>query len=179
MICPNSMLYFYLSCTALIIFLIYVITCLCLFGVTTSLSDTYYKFEDKKKGLGKILFYSVLAIVALLTIISVIDKVGIFALLMAVGILLVAVFPEFNDNTQMDLILHPIGAGIAAITSIVVLFMLLPVKCAFILLGLVTSVVLLFALSTNTLKSCYVYHIEMIAFYTLFGSTIFYNLLFR
>lgn len=174
------MIYLYLSITALVIFLIYVITCLCLFGVTHSLSETYYKFEEIKKNLGKFLFYTMLITVGLLTVISTIDKAGVFSWLMVVGISLVGVFPDYNaGKTQMDSLFHPIGAAIAAIASVITLFILLPWWLALIVFAVIIAIVLIFALSTKTLKTCYIYHLEMIAFYSLFGGAILYNLFFR
>lgn len=173
------MVFSVLSISALVIFTAYVILCLCLFGVTSSLSATYYELEKIKKNLGKILFYTVLIIAGLLTIIATVDKAGVFAFFMVVGISLVAVFPEFLDKTKMDVILHPLGAGIAAIAAIITAYLLIPLTYVLILIGLVVSVVSLIALITNTVKECWVYHIEMVAFYTLFGSSVIYNLFFR
>lgn len=164
------------SIAALAVFLTYAIVCLCLFGITDSLSQTYYKWEEIHKNLGKFLFYTVLVTVGLLTIISTVEKAGIFSLLMVVGISMVGVYPDYLNKT--DNTFHVIGALIAALSSGVTLFILLPAWLAATILGIVFVIVLIFALLTKTLKRAYVYHMEMVAFYSLFSGSILYNLFF-
>jgi hypothetical protein len=43
-----------LVCASLAVFLVYNIVALCIFGVPSSLSNTYYLYESKKKHLGMV-----------------------------------------------------------------------------------------------------------------------------
>ena len=173
------MLYAYLSIAALVIFLIYNIVSLILFGVPTSLSETYYKYEEKHKNLGKFLFYTMLMVVGLLVVVATIDKAQVFSWLMIIGVAMVGVFPDYNNNTAMDKVVHPIGAAIAGAACLVSLFVMLPPIPAVIAICGVLILVLLFALITKSLKRSFIYHLEMVAFYSIFAGSIIYNLFYR
>ena len=133
---------------------------LILFGIPTSLSETYYNIEVRFPKWG-FLFYIYLITTVLLLIIPIIEIAGIWGFLSCVGLAFVGAAPDFRG---IDKYIHICGALLAAASSIVILLSIH--KIIWILP--IFIIMLVFSLLTNTYKDSYVFWLEMWSFYSLF-----------
>ena len=111
---------------AIILFLTYNIVAVCIFGMPTSLSDTYYLYESKKKGLGYI-FTAMMFLMSLMLMpawIGISDSMPgweqyftFLAFLAAVMIFFVGAAPAFR-NIGIENKVHMIAAKACAVFAI-------------------------------------------------------------
>lgn len=130
------------------------------FNIQSSLSENYYRLKDKNIGY---LFYIYLVFTSLLLVAPLCEFAGIFGFLSAAGLMFVGAAAAFKDDKTQRRV-HEVGALISASGAIATLIKLGTIKYAI----YVIPVMLLFALFTKTIKSSYIFWLEMCAFYSLF-----------
>lgn len=150
----------YLVLISVIFFTAGLIYLLANFGIQDSLSQYYYCLKEKKLGY---CFYLYLAITVFLLVPVLCQLFGMWGFLAAAGLLFVGASGAFKDDTTQHIV-HSTGAGISALSAIIIVCKIHMLKYAF----FVFIIVLLFAGLTNTVEKCYVFWLEMIAFYSLF-----------
>lgn len=133
-------------------------------GVLSSLSDSYYLLEERKKNLG-VLFYFCLAATVFTCVAPMCEVAGAFGFLAGFALLLVGVAPRFKEKKSIERILHIIGAITSASAAIMILIRAGQVS----VIIPVTLLVIILSAITNTFKSCVVWWAEMVAFYSLFA----------
>lgn len=108
----------YLVVIALIVFLVYVVGMICMFGIPASISDTYYLLEKRRKGLGW-LFTAMcwlaggLLLPALLDMTP--DSYQFSAFLACGGLIFVGTAPQFK--LQLTGTVHYSSAGVCVVFS--------------------------------------------------------------
>lgn len=144
--------------------------------IPKSLSDTYYMYKEKKEWL-KFLFPIMIFCVSGLLLPAWLDAtegstLQFLSFLTCASIMFVGASPNFK-NVGIESKIHVISAIISAICAIA--------WCIFvthtwyvILLCLIVMVILAFI--TKTLKTSYVFWLEMVAFSSLFVSLLFYEI---
>lgn len=168
------MTYLILTFVALALFVAYNAVAIKLFGIPESLSNTYYLYEAKHKGLGWLFtcFMWTLAFLLLPAWIATSEGVGpwmsnftFLSFFSAAAIAFVGTAPKFHDTAEGKI--HVISASICAATAILWDFVI----CwhiwyvFFIALAIVISV----CAFTKTFKECKVYWMEMMAFVPTFA----------
>lgn len=163
---------------SLAIFLSYNIAALSIFGVPSSLSNTYYLYEAKKKHLGLVFpammtsmaFTLLPAWVELGKIVSSWSSyLNLLAFFTCAAILFVGGAPAFRSN-KMEGTVHELSAKIAAACALIWCFVVcyqiwyVPLACII--------AVLIAGLCTKTFKKCSVYWLEMMAFAATFMTVI-------
>lgn len=167
-----------LVCASLAVFLAYNIVALCIFGVPSSLSNTYYLYEAKKKHLGMVFpammtsmaFTLLPAWLELGEIVSLwsayLNPLAFFA---CAAILFVGGAPAFRSN-KLEGTVHEVAAKIAAGAS---LLWCLVVCWQIMYVPIIASVVIaLVALISGTFKQGLIYWLEMMAFGATFATVI-------
>lgn len=156
---------------ALCIFMSYIITSIGIFGVPSSISDTYYLFESKKKNLGVIFTIMMFSLVFLfiapfLDITP--DNWQFLAFLSVIGIGFVGAAPLFKKK-GIDSIVHSYGAISSAIFSFMWIFICYPSTWHSVIQALiiVTAGVLI---SPTPFKNSKLFWGEMVVFLTMFIS---------
>ena len=157
---------------AILMFLIYNIVCLMLFGVPESLSQTYYLFKERTNAL-KVLFPAMigLLVVFLLPCLFSISEDSAFqfmAFLSMLALLFVGACPAFL-NSSFDNKLHTIAAYISAAYALLWIILVTPYWYIILIIAGIISVI---AILTKTLKKSYIYWLEMIAFISIFVTII-------
>ena len=162
---------------AIIIFLVYNICVIKLFGVPKSLSESYYLWDKYKI---KFLFPLMMAIeVSLLMPCWIVLSEGtnfqFLAFIGAASLLFVAVAPAFRD-IKLEGRVHEIFAVISAIASIAWIFCVPPIIIGAIVIPIVSIILwlILRVLPGWSFKDDYVYYVEMIAFISTFISIVCY-----
>ena len=136
------------------------------FGIPTSLSESYYNLGGKD-GKG-ILFYGMLAVTVFLMLTPMVEAAQFWGFLCGAGLLFVGAAPAFKGDSGIDKIIHPISAAVCGITSFMTL---LQVRLWWLDIITIAAAVGL-ALWTKTAKTCYIFWLEMAAFYGLFAGRI-------
>lgn len=149
---------------AVAIFTLYNFAVLGLFNVPESLSNSYYLFKERKewqKCLFPIMMVSlvVLLLPAWLTL-SEGSTFQFMTFLTCAGILFTGAAPAFKSG-GVESRVHKTSAIVAAIFAI--LWIVLVTEFEFVI-GMYLVGVTAMALLTRTLKTCYVYHLELVAF---------------
>lgn len=168
------MIYLILTLVALVLFVVYNAVAIRLFGVPESLSNTYYLYEAKHKGLGWLFtgFMWVLSLLLLPCWISTSVNMGpwmnyftFLSFLSAAAIAFVGTAPKFHDEAEGRI--HVISASLCAATAIAWDFVI----CWNIWYVFVISAFVVFITSilTGTLKNCKTYWLEMMAFVPTFA----------
>lgn len=143
------------------------------FGIPPSLSESYYNIGGKQ-GKGY-LFYLYLAVTVFVMLAPMVEAAQYWGFLCGVGLLFVGAAPAFkrdnDDRGSLEPIIHPIGAAVCGLSSLMVLINVTMWWWAIITLAICGFL----AWKTETVKSSYVYWIEMTAFYALFAGMITYN----
>lgn len=164
--------------TSLTIFIAYNIGALCVFGVPSSLSNTYYLYENKKRGLGWLFpammwsmgFTLLPAWLELGEIISPWSTyLNVLAFFTCAAICFVGAAPAFRANL-LESAVHNISAKVAAATSIL-WCLIVCWKIMYVPLG-VAGLIALVAWLSKTFKSGLVYWLEMMAFGATFATVI-------
>lgn len=159
---------------AFIIYLMYNGVSIHLFGIPKSLSETYYLYNDKKRGL-RVLFPIVMILSAFLLLpswleITVGNPLQFLSFLTAGSIMFTGASPAFKKNT-MDFKVHAISALSSALCS--VLWIIFG-SGSWYFIPIWLLVIGLIAILTKTIKSSYVYWLETAAFLSTFTSIIAY-----
>ena len=167
-----------LVCASLAVFLVYNIVALCIFGVPSSLSNTYYLYEAKKKHLGMI-FPAMMASMAFTLLPAWLELGEIVSLWSAylnplaffacAAILFVGGAPAFRSN-KLEGTVHEVAAKIAAAAALI-WCLVVCWKIMYIPLG-VAGLIALCAWLSKTLKPGLVYWLEMMAFGATFATVI-------
>ena len=163
---------------SLSIFIAYNISALCIFGVPSSLSNTFYLYNEKKKNLG-MLFPAMMGTMgftllpAWLELGEIISpwstNLNVLAFFACAAICFVGAAPAFKSN-KLEGTVHTVAAITAAVTSLVWCLvvcwqiMYVPILTA----GLIAAVAAL----SKTFKSGLTYWLEMMAFGATFVTVI-------
>lgn len=155
---------------AILLFVIYNIVALMLFGVPKSLSMTYYLFKNQKECL-KALFPVTISLICMLLMpcwleISSGSPWQFTAFLSAGALLFVAFAPAFKKN-YLEKRVHETSAYAAALFSLLWIIMVTPFWYVILI---VFGVVAVLAIWTKTWKTSLIYWLEMVAFASIFIS---------
>lgn len=155
---------------AIVLFVLYNIITIMLFGIPKSLGITYYLYEEKQKSL-KTLFPAMMILLSIFLLpswvgVSTGNTFQFTAFLSAFSILFVGITPAFK-NSKTENLIHIISASIASVCAI--LWIIIVTKFWYIIL-IVFIFVLIASILTKTLKTCYIYWIEIIIFISTFIS---------
>lgn len=158
----------YLVLTSFVIYLVYNIISLYTHGIPHSLSETYYRWNDIKKGAGYA-FCVALGLMAGLLLPAWLE-IGagspwqFLSFLTCGSLLFVTAAPNFK-SFGIESTVHTVAAIFSAICGMCwVIF----VADLWVLILLVLLYTLIVAVSSRTLKSCYVYWLETIAFLSIY-----------
>jgi hypothetical protein len=159
---------------AIFMFFIYNAIALLLFGVPKSLSMTYYLFKDRVDTL-KWLFPSMMTLLAVFLMpcwleISEGSPFQFTAFLSAAGVLFVGAAPAFKSSSLENMV-HQVSAYICAAAAIAWICLVTPYWW---IILIVLAVIALLAYVTKTIKSSYIYWLEMVAFISTFISIVAY-----
>lgn len=163
------MVYFVLTVLSAVIFTAYVTVSIRLGGILPSLSESYYLFEQRKKGRGMV-FYSALILTIFTAIFPMCEIAGGFGVLAGFALLLVGAAPTFKEHKTLERVLHVSGAFTAAATAVVILAKAGQLQ----VIPYVAALFLVIALASCSLKNCRVLWAEMVAFYALFAGMFIY-----
>lgn len=159
---------------AIFMFLIYNIVALVLFGVPKSLSMTYYLFKDRVESM-KWLFPSMMTLLTFFLMpcwleISEGSDFQFTAFLSAAGILFVGGAPAFKSSSLENAV-HQFSAYFAAAAAIAWICLVTPYwYIVLIVFGIIAAL----AIVTKTVKSSYIYWLEMVAFISTFAAILAY-----
>lgn len=163
---------------SLAIFLSYNIAALSIFGIPSSLSNTYYLYEAKKKHLGMI-FPAMMASMAFtllpawLELGEVVSSWSSYlnplAFFTCAAILFVGGAPAFRSN-KLEGLVHEVSAKVAAAAALV-WCLVVCWKIMYVPLG-TAALVALGGVFTKTWKSASIYWLEMMAFGATFATVI-------
>lgn len=159
---------------AIFMFIIYNAVALLLFGVPKSLSMTYYLFKDRVETL-KWLFPSMMTLLTIFLMpcwleISEGSPFQFTAFLSAAGVLFVGFSPAFKSSSLENAV-HQTSAYICAAAAIAWICLVTPYWW---IILIVLAVIALLAYVTKTIKSSYIYWLEMVAFISTFISIVAY-----
>ena len=159
---------FILTLSSFLIFAVYNIIAIILFNIPNSLSNTFYLYNNLKKNLGYLFSAMMITITGLLIPawleISADSNFQFLSFLTCGALLFVAYAPNFKSNDITNKV-HSISAIIAALfgiswTCIVTPFWILPIF--FLLIFLIIAIIM------KNIKSCYIYWLEMVAFFSIY-----------
>lgn len=150
-----------------------------LFGVPTSLSDTYYLYESKKQGLGWLFtgFMWFLGFTMTPAWIVISEMRGVWmsyftflAFIAAACILFVGAAPKFRDRYNIERDVHMWGAKICAACALLWCF----IVCWNIWYVPLVAIAIpaIAATATKSWNNCYTYWLEMMAFVATFATII-------
>lgn len=168
-----------LALISFLIFAIYNIIAIIRFGVLTSLSNTYYLYNSIKKGLG-VVFSITLSIVGGLLLPAWLDisdgsNFQFLAFLCCAMIIFVAYAPQFKDD-KLTSTVHTASAILSAICGLLWIFIVTPFWYVPLIMGIIF---VLIGFITKSLKRCYVYWLEMIAFISTYVTIILYDVIIK
>lgn len=159
----------YCVLTAIVLFVIYNVMILSLFGVPKSLSMTYYLFKNVNDSLRHMFPFMMITLTLLLAPcwleISEGSDYQFAAFLSIAGVMFVGMSPSFMDST-LESTVHSVSAGICA--AFAMLWIILVTPYWYIIL-IVAVMVASLAIVTKTCKTSYIYWLEMIAFISTFA----------
>lgn len=167
------MTYLILTLVALALFVVYIAVAIHFFGIPESLSNTYYLYEAKHKGLGWIFtgFMWVLALLLLPSWIGTSVNMGAWmsyftflSFFSAAAIAFVGTAPKFHEDAEGKV--HVIAASLCAATAILWDFVICWHIWYVFFIALVPVVVAAFW--TKTFKACKTFWLEMMAFVPTF-----------
>ena len=155
---------------AIFLFVIYNVIALLLFGVPKSLSMTYYLYKERQNSL-KLMFPTMIVLLCILLIpcwltLSEGSNFQFLSFLVPAALMFVGFTPVFND-TDMYKTIHNIAAYSCA--AFAMLWIILVTPFWYIIL-IVLGIISVIAILTKTVKSSYIYWLEMIAFGGTFTS---------
>ena len=155
------------------IYIVYNLISLYTLGIPHSLSNTYYLWNGVKQGAGYA-FCVCLGLMVALLLPSWLEMSGgspwqFLSFLTCGSLLFVAAAPNFK-SIGIESTIHTVAAICAAVFGM--LWTIFIVKCRWIVL-LVGLLILGYSLQTKTLRKCYVYWLETIAFLSIYFSIFF------
>ena len=161
-------MFLYCILTAIVWFVIYNVVTLSLFGVPKSLSMTYYLFKNANESL-RHLFPSMMVILAMLLApcwleVSEGSDYQFAAFLSIVGVLFVGMSPAFM-NGSLENTVHNVSAYLCAAFAMLWIILVTPYWYVIVITAVVVTSL---AILTKTLKTSYIYWLEMIAFVSTF-----------
>lgn len=153
---------------AIFMFMIYNAVVLLLFGVPKSLSMTYYLFKDRQNIL-KVLFPCMMTLLGSFLMPCWIEMsegspFQFLSFLSAGALLFVAFAPAFKES-DLENTVHQVSAYCCA--AFAMLWIILVTPYWYVIL-IVLSVIATLAIVTKTVKSSYIYWLEMVAFISTF-----------
>lgn len=164
-----------LSSIVISIFLLYIVISLCVFQkIPESLSNTYYMYKEKGEWL-KYLFPVMMFSVAGLLMPAWLEAtegsyLQFLSFLTCASIMFVGAVPNFK-SIGIESTIHTVAAIFATVCSI--LWSILVVGCWLPIIGWLIIFISI-AGFTKTLKSAYIFWLEMVAFFQLFTTLIIY-----
>jgi hypothetical protein len=164
---------------AILLFIVYNIVALILYGVPHSLSNTHYLFKQSNESL-KFLFPAFITLLCFCLIpcwlqISEGSLFQFTAFLSGASLLFVGASPYFK-NAGLEGFVHSMSAYMCA--GFAILWIILVTKLWWIIL-IVLALVVVAAILTKTWKTCYIYWLEMVAFVSTFISMIAYYVMIK
>jgi len=168
------MTYLILTLIALALFIIYIAIAIKLFGVPESLSNTYYLYEAKQKGLGWVftIFMWVLALLLLPAWISTSIGAGpwmnyftFLSFISAAAIAFVGTAPKFHEDSEGKV--HVIAASLCAATAVLWDFVICWHIWYVFFIALVPVIVAI--IWSKTWKQAKTFWLEMMAFVPTFA----------
>ena len=166
----------FLDCIAKAIFLfaIYNAVVLLLFGVPKSLSMTYYLFKDRQNAL-KALFPVMITLLCTFLMpcwisISEGSDFQFLSFLSAASLLFVGFAPAFKDS-DLENTVHQVSAYMCAACAIMWIILVTPYWW---IILIILGIVIALAIATKTLKTSYIYWLEMVAFLSTFATLVAY-----
>ena len=154
---------------AILVFMIYNVIVLAIFGVPKSLSMTYYLYKDNYK-CGWVFPIMMYVMVALLMpnwiTLSSGSTFQFLSFLAPTGILFVGTAPAFKSSSLENSV-HQVSAYLAAAFSLLWIGLVTPF---WYIIPIVLVLIALLAIVTRTIKSSYIYWLEMVAFLATFIS---------
>lgn len=162
---------------AIILFVIYNVVTLILFGVPKSLSMTYYLFKERKN-IFKSLFPAMIVLLCIFLIpcwleISEGSNFQFLAFLAPAALIFVGFTPAFKDADMYNTI-HDISAYTCAVFAL--LWIILVTPYWYIIL-IVFGLIAIASIVTKTWRACYIYWLELVAIISLFISILVYYIL--
>lgn len=159
---------------AIFMFIVYNAIALLLFGVPKSLSDTYYLFKERNNSC-KWFFPIMMLLLAIFLMpawleISEGSYFQFMAFLSAGSILFVGGAPAFMDSSLENKV-HSVSAIVAAIMAILWICLVTPYWWIILIIFVIIASL---AYVTKTIKSSYIYWLEMVAFISTFTTIITY-----
>ena len=168
---------FILVCVSFLLFIIYNSVAIGLFGIPWSMSETFYLYEKKKKGLGWLftIFMWVMALTMIPGWVSISDSLGpwrsyftFLSFISGASILFIGTAPRYKEDMEGKV--HTIAAIICAISALAWDFISAYKMCWVPLIGM--AIPALIATITKTWKSSREYWLEMMAFDATFATII-------
>lgn len=159
---------------AIFMFMIYNAVVLLLFGVPKSLSMTYYLFKDRQNIL-KALFPCMMTLLGSFLMPCWIEmsegsNFQFLSFLSAASLLFVAFAPAFKES-DLENMVHQVSAYCCAAFAMLWIILVTPYwYVILIVLGVIAAI----AIVTKTVKSSYIYWLEMVAFISTFISIVAY-----
>lgn len=159
---------------AFIVFLAYLAAIFSLFGVPTSLSDTYYLLDRKMKDTG-CLFTLLMFVMAFLIIMPLFDitpeEYKALAFFIVLGIAFVGAAPLFDkkDPTTPDVepLVHYISAALSAVCGMGWVFIVNPEL--FYVPIIVSTLIIIASILTKSVVKGLLFWAEMIVFFSVYG----------
>ena len=157
---------------AILLFVVYNIVALILYGVPHSLSNTHYLFKQSNESL-KFLFPAFITLLCLFLIPCWLElskgSLFQFTVFLSGGSLLFVGASPYFKNGDLEGMVHQISAYMCA--GFAILWIILVTKFWWIIL-IVFGIIAAIAIITKTWKTCYIYWLEMVAFISTFISMI-------
>ena len=147
-----------------LLFIAYVVTCVIMFKAPTSLSNTYYLLNEKRKGLG-LAFTFMMWLLCFSIVIPMIEITNenfeFLPFLTVLGIGFVGAAPLFKRKGKgsIEPYVHFTGATLSAVGSLIWIFVCFPSYWTFLLANLFLMLIIM--LVTRTEKS-YMFYAEMV-----------------
>lgn len=159
---------------AIFMFVIYNAVALLLFGVPKSLSMTYYLFKERNNLL-KCLFPAMMTMLGIFLMpcwieISEGSNFQFLSFLSAAALLFVAFAPAFKES-DLENTVHQVSAYLCA--AFAMLWIILVTPYWYVIL-IVLAIIATAAIVTKTVKSSYIYWLEMVAFGSTFITIVMY-----
>ena len=171
------MVYLILTLIAFVLFVVYNSVAIGIFGIPESLSNTYYLYEQKKKGLGNLFTFFMWAEALLLlpgwievshAIGSWMQYFAFLGFIASAGIAFVGTAPKFHEDMEGKV--HVIAAMVCSITAILWDFIVCWQIWYVTVIGCLFPVIV--ATCTKSWKSSKTYWLEMMAFDGSFAAII-------
>lgn len=162
---------------AIFAFVVYVIITIALFGIPKSLMHSYFLYRERQNAL-KLMFPITMILMAIFLMpcfihISVYESFDILSLICSVSLIVIGIAPVVSEkyvnvNTDIQNIISLLGVLFAILWSILITNWVIPL----IVMALV-FIVLLVTKQSKTIKTCYIFWLEIFAFISVFTSIVY------